>query len=475
MGRIIRVQPKIVVPGGGSYLIGNANTVLAIGRIGDCSGQGHSVQIKGDPSFENQAVTSGTEFDAVRNAGLLTGDLWGGTEIDGSDYFEFGPSADYDFGTGDFSIDFWMMPEDADMIGRYIFMNSSGGDATHTYMNAFKLLNSTTLNWYFNHQGTYSFRGTIPALGVGELHHVALTRKATDARIYFDGNQVGQAIRNRQLGYAATKFGIGYKFASTSKRFIGQMANFRVVKGSYIWDSSFNPPITKEEYETQNTDLGSALKFFFPMHGDTAFGHSSHDQHDIATHGEPVISAVTLGGKETSCIDFAGGGKTIDIGYGADDWSFGYDLFTIDLWFLIVSIPTGEGRSPLTNRSLTGNGWWLYVTYHTDKMRFMTGATTRLTSVNDVELNVMKHLAIVRTGIGSTDLKMYINGTLEASGNGNFNCVGEDGVRVGRSFTNGGDWFKGKVANIRITKGQALDIPALYAAGKLYRLKDAYT
>ncbi len=152
-------------------------------------------------------------------------------EFDGSgDALTTSTSSDYTFGTGDFTVEHW------------INTGSTAGatsviDARTDYTN----------NWttYLNTDFTYNFyavggnRIVSTPLAQGTWNHVALCRSSGTTTLYLNGTS--QGTYSDSNNYTNTTLKIGLNFAN-GHAFIGKISNFRVVKGTAVYTSSFKPP-----------------------------------------------------------------------------------------------------------------------------------------------------------------------------------------------------------------------------------------
>ena len=437
MGRIIRVQPGVVDPVGG-YLIGDGNTVLAIGRIGDCSGQGHEIQIKGDPSFGNQAVTNDAEFDAVRNAGREAGFLWGGSEFDGSgDWHEMPDHDDFNLGSSDFTIDVWFRTSSTDI---YMFSHDGYTVIGNANYKMLTIQNGKLMYIIRVINNNLVWLESADSVNDGLWHHACIVRESDFFVLYLDGINVDSVTYSITISDYSNPVGVGVlispPYYSRHKPFNGDLKNIRFCRYA-VWTSDFTPPT---DWQTDYLDQVTAdTKLLLPMHGDTAYGHSpDHNVHDLSTAGEPVIQAVTLGGgKETSCIvfdgvnDFMGVSGTETGIESIDFWAFS-DTNTRDILKLSASAKVSVDGSG--NIALTGMANWQVL------VDGSVGAS--------IGTATWKHVGL-RKNTGS--------------------AVTMDGGEIGRSTT----YFDGKIANVRMQRNE-LDFASLWTNGRLYTLEDAY-
>jgi hypothetical protein len=169
-----------------------------------------------------------------------TGKFGTAFNFDGNgDYLSFGPSEDFDFGTGSFTIDFWM---NTDAIFREIIQTknyySSNGNFT------LRVINPTTIDLY-TYTGTGSLESksfTVPAITGGTWNHVALVKNGTSVRLYFNGTESssGAGTVTKTLNDGGNGLYIGKERSNTY--YSGYLDEFRISKGIARWTSNFTPP-----------------------------------------------------------------------------------------------------------------------------------------------------------------------------------------------------------------------------------------
>jgi hypothetical protein len=143
-----------------------------------------------------------------------------------SEGLSFGNSADYQFGTGDFTVDFWVNGEDGDTDAIYyvdnynegLMINRSGGALT-----IYSGSGSSILAYY----------GWNPVSGT--WYHIAVTRKDGILRAFIDGVLVG-AVEHTLNMTTASVLKVGLFMT-------GYMDEVRVLKGTAAWINNFTPPV----------------------------------------------------------------------------------------------------------------------------------------------------------------------------------------------------------------------------------------
>jgi len=159
-------------------------------------------------------------------------------------YIDAGISDDFNFGTGDFTVECW--------INRSSLSNDDAIWATTVAEG------SSSLFWYFNSSGNlraYLGEGTSERASssnniiVDRWYHVALTRASGTVNMWVDGvskysasnvtANVGSSTQNFIIGDGNT----GYN--GNAYMFLGHISNLRIQKGKAEYTATFTPPTTR--------------------------------------------------------------------------------------------------------------------------------------------------------------------------------------------------------------------------------------
>ena len=141
------------------------------------------------------------------------------------------------FGTGDFTIEFWVLRNNTDQ-AVYLDWRNAGGAQGHRVT-----LYSTSNNLYFYSNGTNHI-GTTDPLNTNSWHHVALTRASSSTKLFVNGVQVGSTYSDSN-DYVGPQSSDGIyigRFAGGSYDTKGYISNLRIVKGTALYTGTFTPP-----------------------------------------------------------------------------------------------------------------------------------------------------------------------------------------------------------------------------------------
>ena len=162
-------------------------------------------------------------------------------DFDGSgDYLSLASTSDFAFGTGDFTIEFWVRPHATSGSDQLLDFRTDGGSASQS--GKFMLLLKV--------RDELLFRGpsTNPDLGIphskypvspGVWSHIAVVRNSSTTTVYINGTAGGSASDTNN--YTASTLLIGRSSQSSSNDFDGEISNLRIVKGTAVYTESFRP------------------------------------------------------------------------------------------------------------------------------------------------------------------------------------------------------------------------------------------
>jgi putative component of toxin-antitoxin plasmid stabilization module len=175
------------------------------------------------------------------------------------DYLSTANAADWDWSTGNFTVDFWLYTADtgrAEIIldksyytvgqngGWRIYYDASGTNASINFISS-------------DGQGTHEPVNTGNDITFNQWNHFAIVREGTGAnqtKIYINGVMKGQGIQAKALGQGSSDIRIGYGqgYMAGYDYLTGYVDELRVSKGIARWTGNFTPPIWVYGYLTRN-------------------------------------------------------------------------------------------------------------------------------------------------------------------------------------------------------------------------------
>ena len=368
----------------------------------------------------------------------------GYVEFDGTgDYLTIATHAsDFNFGTGDFTIEFWINSTQTSRADPFAW----NFGYTFAGWGSFILnVSSGRIDWY---EGlgiaTYA---TSTGWNDGLWHHLAVSRSGTSLKVFLDGVQIGTTASS-SYSYGASDVGVSVGFSTSTGYYLnGQMSNVRIVKGTALYTSNFTPP-TKPLTDISGTKL-------LTCQGNT-IADASFSAHTITANGD---AAAKLG--SPSYFEFDGTSDFIDFP-ASSDFALGTGNFTIELWMNsgVNSNDTFYRRMYMTDGP-TGNAsgnLQIAIEPSTGKVNLWENSgDLNLLGTSNITNSTWNHIVAVR--LGST-LKIYVNGVEESSTTYSTSVTANSGSprpRIGNYSGGGGTGdYNGKISNFKIYKGTGL-------------------
>jgi hypothetical protein len=363
--------------------------------------------------------------------------------LDGSgDYLTSADNEDWNFGTGDFTIDFRFkintLSTNAGLVGQYV--NSTNRWSVY-------LLSSGKLGCYFTVGGVVKGYYETGILTLGTIyHHLEVVRNGSNAYIFLDG--ISQSLTtftsfgSNDVGNLSSVLYIG-QTGNSSEYFNGRIDELRISKGIARHISNFTPSIV--EYTTD-----SYTKLL--LHFNSPFIDNSSLNYFITPYGDAQIdTAQSVFGGASGLFD--GSGDWIAVNASVD-WAFGTGDFTLDLRVRFNILPTAGNVATFfsTNNGTIG----LLAGLYNNSGNYQLFLQHDVASVNSSNLTITTgiwyHFAIV---MASNIVYFFQNGN--AVGSIAFNKNFDDIVSLSigaRSLTNS-LFLNGWIDEPRISKGIA--------------------
>lgn len=417
-----------------------SGTVLLVAqdnRFKDNSSNNFTMTVNGSP-----AVSGFSPFAPTASYSSAT---YGGSGyFDGStDYISNSSSSTaFNFGTGDFTVEYWIYPLALSSITGYA---QHAGGATNT---------STALS--FGEQGGFLYattsvesnRATSSPLILNEWSYVTWTRSGTTHRVFKNGILLDTFTRstnvsNSAIGIGATSTG---SFKTTS-----YISNVRVVNGTALYTSNFTPP-TAPTTAVTNTSL--------LLNATNAGIYDATALNDMVTVGNAQVSTAQYKWSPSSMY-FDGNADYLVNNGNTNSFAFGTGNFTIEFWMYPTNPALGFAQSIYDQRPTSTSG--LYPTIYFDgsgNILYYTNSANRITG-STISANAWYHIALTRSG---TSTKLFINGTQSGStytdSNNYINSsgrpwIGQFSDSTAPTTTYALTCFNGYIEDLRVTKGIA--------------------
>lgn len=281
---------------------------------------------------------------------------------------------------------------------------------------------------------TYLFRTTGVNIRDDAWHHIAVVRSGSSWVCYVDGVSRATATWSGTTSNIASGPYVGAD-QNYGRNFVGYISGLRIVKGTAVYTGAFTPP-TAPPTNIANTSL--LLNY-------TNAGIFDQTAKNVLE---------TLGDAKVSTAQYKYGTGSIYIPSTSDAVKMlGVDLlgdFTIEGW-VKPSISGGEKFFIIQGVNQT-NGFLIGLT--TSEIRWRSNGTT------DISAAISKadwyHFAITRSGSGSNNVKVFVDGTQVIQGTYTNTILASAGVlNIGPANLVGSFSSYGYIDDFRITKGYA--------------------
>lgn len=394
-------------------------------------------------------------------ASFKTGETTGSVDFNGAQSVQFGSSNDGAFGTGDFTVEFFIYNRTSLGLSR-LFASNAGwwiefGSSKAAWQNANGYL------FYDGQSGGNILTG--PPLNVWT--HVAFTRASGSLRVFYNGVQKSVTLTDN-VNYTATAtdyMTLGDFNNSQSFEHNGIISNFHIVKGTAKYTSNFTPPGITLSSQAGTSILTANSSVSLAANGMTAVQGTP----TVGVRGVNTITSWTdlVGGSNNGT---ANNGPTYDssngesiVFDGTDDFIStttqfsNVNAYTIIVWFRTSASNARKlvGFENSQTGSSTNYDRHMYIGSD-NKLYFgqFDGTADVAVSTMTVNDNIWR-CAVGTYGGEGTTLRLYINGVSNATATSNTpqNFVGywRIGSFKGTGWTNTSDgYFNGNIGQVSI-------------------------
>lgn len=366
--------------------------------------------------------------------------------FDGSgDYLDAPSNAAFQFGTGAFTVEFWVYLNEYKIT---TFVDFRSGQVSQIAPTIYASETGSIRYWV---NGAIRIIGaTIP---LNTWTHIALSRSGTNTKLFFNGAQTG-FIYTDNNNYILSPCRIGAPNNGTATEFVnGYISNVRVVKGAALYTANFTPP-TSPLTAVAGTSLLTCQS--------NRFVDNSSNNFTITATGNTSVQPNSPFNPTSEYSITTNGGS----GYfnGTTDYlrinsttPFNFDLadFTIECWVNvnrtsgshgICDSASSLGGQTLGKWRLAIEGGNITFARHGDGGLLIFNYT--ITSFN---ANTWYHIAVSRQ---SGTFYLFLNGQQVSTSTLSVNFDNAGGLNIGAVAAN--TYLSGHLSNLRIIKGTAL-------------------
>lgn len=393
----------------------------------------------------------------------------GSVQFDGSgDFLDLSSSSDFGFGTGNFTIEYWIYHSSSSSSAHIFDLRTSADEDSVT---AFYALN-TELRIYLNAADKIKISGELQQ---NQWVHHAIVRNGNTLTFYQNGISLGVNYGSGDTLRSSAPAKIGAKRDNTSY-LNGHISNFRILKGTALYTKNFTPP-TRELTVIPNTVLLCCQS--------TTRANEEKTGKTITVNGNAVANELTPGlltdrvksGGDSAIsgsVEFAGTSYLSIADH--PDFEFSNKSFTVEGWFnLDKGKASGEvwilGQLNSNGNPSSGNlgsitirkfsttevgansllcGDFYSTTSGSGSIQAKSGAGTTITDKTD-----WSHFAFVRD---NDNIRMYFNGIggTSVSVAGLYARDATGNFAIGRAGDYPNNTFNGFLSNVRVVVGTAV-------------------
>ena len=368
------------------------------------------------------------------------------------DYLNAPANTAFAFGTGDYTLEFWVYSRIAWSSTTDFFNTNNGGYflqyATGTGLQTGVAGVSAT--------GTYAV-----TLTSGAWNHIAISRASGSSKCFVNGIQVGTTLSDT-TNYTQNGAYIAALWEG-SQPLTGYISNLRVVKGTALYTAAFTPPTTPLT-AISGTSLLTCQSNRFIDNSTNAFA--------ITKNGDTTVSSNIPFNPNSSYSTY--GSAYFD---GTGDYITGPSntslittgQFTMECWVYTTTLGADQVVFENAHWDIGQNGGFRFTIKATTGYIALTASTGTYntfplvtTSTTGVTINTWNHVAMTRDS--SNNIRIFLNGALvntPASYSSSLSLTSDANVgtlRVGIAILDGGAQtpYTGYISNLRLIQGTAV-------------------
>jgi hypothetical protein len=383
------------------------------------------------------------------------GDNWSNSFDGDSDALTIPDSTDFDFGTGDFTMEAWIYPRSLNDTYDYNSIASAhdpnAASAGDTWI--FTVLNNQKLTVYGSGGTTSSSNATV---SLNEWSHVMITRSSGTIRFFINGTldtntpsvtgNFNCPSNGLAIGRQGTPNGSVYRYWD------GWISNLRLVKGTALQTSSFTPSTSPLTAVTNTVLLACQSNRFID---------NSSSSHTLTPTGTVAVTPFSPF-KDSDARTLTADGGSAYFESSSDYLSisdnsafdFGSGDFTIECWVNTSSFASAYNVL-ISQWGSSSFAWIFRITSSLVGLYANIGGTQTYTASVTNNLNEWNHFAVAREG---SSLRFFKDGTLLGTSSISGTIANAtSNVTVGiLSDLNSTTAHDGYINDLRVVKGTAV-------------------
>jgi hypothetical protein len=410
---------------------------------------------------------SGKTWTAYGNAVTSTADKKYGTSslyFDGTgDYIDTPSNADFNFGSGDFTIQAWVKLS-ANSLYQHVCgqIDSSGANANASYTFRINVDGKILFRYILSGTSTnVDCLSAVTVLVVDGWTHVAVSRVGNNMRIYKNGVSSGGVfdMTGVTINSSSYKMAVGRFGEYVASNFYGYIDSFELSKGIGRYTSDFTPSdITRTFDLLSNTSLDDYTKALLLGEGTNNGTVITDASGKTWTANGNAVTSTAQYKYGTSSLYFDGAGDYVDTP-DHDDFDLSILDFTVQFWVKkavdgVQLYTVGQLDSSGTNSTRS-----IQIEFNSaNKLISSYGYSSSIKSIYSTGIVTVAmgwtHLAFIRNG---NTITQYINGIADgvADVTGITLNNSSNKMTIGRAGEYTGETFNGYIDSFEFSKGIA--------------------
>jgi len=389
--------------------------------------------------------SSSNNFTITRNGNTTQGTFSPFSQTGWSAYFDGAadyvdaPSAASISGTGDFTVEAWIFPQQFNAGVAIVQANLASSGLTGILINS----NGTIGMGRANVDVQASSTNTVT---LNAWNHVAVTRQSGTVRIFINGVQGYSGTITTSYVSGTVRFGT--EADGTSNPFKGYISNYRSVSGTAVYTANFTPPAAP-----LTAVAGTTLIAFQA----NRLADSSANNYTLTRSGDVSVQPFSPFLTNVAYTTTLQGGSGYFDGTGDYLTTTNAALiatgdFTVEAWVYTTQTGSFQGIIVSSDSADTA-GFRIAVTNGNNAEFWLNGTSNATTALISNQWN---HIAMARSGTGTNNVSCYLNGTRVAQFT-NILTTTNSTVALGRYRYNAdANYLKGYISGARYIVGSAI-------------------
>lgn len=366
-------------------------------------------------------------------------------KVNSDGYLYIPYSEDFNFGSGDFTIEFWVKFNSWGNAKSVLTKGWGGSDSTGSFL--IYTQGGSNIDFYASDNGSgwaiASGQRIASNVSLNKWYHIAVTRSGSTFRTFVNGTLTTSWTNGSAL-FNSTSHGVSIGNGYTGEQPVDcNIDGLRITKGVCRYTSNFSLPFNDASLVTEG-----AFK------DRSRFAKRVLNNNSVSTNQNIKQFGDSSGQFTRSSNQF------LTVPNTNNAFTFGADDFTIELWAYLNSIPSGSGYPAGYWLCGWGNvnssiGFDFYLTDTNITISIADFASITASGIHNMVTGQWYHLCAVRSG---TSIKLYVNGIEVASATTSISaCAPGSHIAIAAAEPTGATSgnFDGYIDDFRITKGVA--------------------